>query len=239
MNTKKDFIVGVLGVGTNATVNFFEQWAKIFPAEKEWDRPRIIIDNNCTIPSRVRALLYNENYDLLVEQMTDSFKLLIHAGCSKILIACNTAHVFLEPIYEKFPAAKNYVVDIIDTCAEHLQHRGVKKIFIEASEGTILSGVYQKRLNMRGIECVAPPPEEFPILRSFIETVKQDKYTEEIKRTFIDYARRNATSGTEIILGCTELPILYDKCKDELGDINFYDPTIIALKKLQAEFAKL
>lgn len=121
------FVAGCLGVGTNATVSFFEQWAKVFPAEKEWDRPRIIIDNNCTIPSRVRALLYNENVELLVEQMTDSIKLLIQAGVTRILIACNTAHVFLDKIYEKFPLAKDYIVDIIDECAAHLQKQGVKK----------------------------------------------------------------------------------------------------------------
>lgn len=148
--TEKNFIVGVLGVATNATVNFFEQWAKVFPAEKEWDRPRIIIDNNCTMPSRVRALLYNENVDALVEQMTESIKFLIESGCVRILIACNTAHVFLQQVYEKFPAAKNYVVNIIDNCAEFLQQQGVKKVFLMASEGTILSEVYEKSLNGGG-----------------------------------------------------------------------------------------
>lgn len=188
---KKDFVVGVLVVATNATVNFFEQWAEVFPAKKEWDRPRIIIDNNCTMPSRVRALLYNESVDLLVEQMTASIKLLIQAGCSKVLIACNTAHVFLESIYEKFPLAKNYIVDIIDNCAEHLQKRSVKKVFLMASEGTILSGIYQKRLVARGIECFAPPPEEFFMLRNFIEAVKQNDHTDEVKAQFINFVRCN------------------------------------------------
>ena len=234
MKPEGKFIVGVLGVATNATINFFEQWAKVFPAEKEWDRPRIIIDNNCTMPSRVRALLYNENAELLVEQMSDSIKLLIQAGCSKILIACNTAHVFLNAIYEKFPPAKNYVVDIIDTCAEFLQYRDTKKVFLMASEGTILSGIYEKTLKARGIECLSPPPEEFPIMRSFIEAVKQDKCTPEIKNSFINFARRADSPG--IILGCTELPVLYDKCKDELDGITFYDPTSVTLEKLKAEF---
>lgn len=58
---KEEFVIGVLGgMGTYATINFFEQYADIFRGEKEWDRPRIIIDNRCTMPSRVRAYLYNE-----------------------------------------------------------------------------------------------------------------------------------------------------------------------------------
>lgn len=234
---KKNFVVGVLGVATNATVNFFEQWAKVFPAEKEWDRPRIIIDNRCTMPSRVRALLYNENTDVLVNQMTDSIKLLTSSGCSKILIACNTAHVFLEPVYKKFPAAKKYVVDIIDGCAEFCRQQGAKKIFLMASEGTILSEIYKKSLNRRGIEYFAPSEEEFPILRSFIESVKQDKITEEVKNSFIEFVRHSGAEG--IILGCTELPVLYDKCNERLGGIKFFDPMMIALKKLQMEFNEL
>lgn len=85
---------------------------------------------------------------------------------------------------------------------------------------------------------MTPPPEDFPILRNFIEVVKQDNCTEEVKNQFVDYVRRNADKG-HVVLGCTELPVLYDKCKDRLDGINFYDPVIIVLEKLQAEFADL
>ena len=73
----------------------------MFPAEKEWDRPRIIIDNRCTMPSRVRAFLYNENVDELIDEMPDSMQNLVNGGCSKIILACNTSHLFLPSIYEK------------------------------------------------------------------------------------------------------------------------------------------
>ena len=69
---KKDYTIGVLGgMGTYATIHLFQQYAEIFEAEKEWDRPRMIIDNRCTMPSRVRAFLYNENVDKLVDEMVE------------------------------------------------------------------------------------------------------------------------------------------------------------------------
>ena len=41
----KNFNIGVLGgMGTYATIHLFKQYAEVFPAEKEWERPRIIID---------------------------------------------------------------------------------------------------------------------------------------------------------------------------------------------------
>ena len=87
---KKDFVIGVLGgMGTYATIHLFQQYAEVFPAEKEWDRPRIVIDNRCTMPSRVRAFLYNEKVDQLVDEMADSMQGLVNAGCTKIILACN------------------------------------------------------------------------------------------------------------------------------------------------------
>ena len=62
----KDYVVGIVGgMGSYATVDFFKRLVDAFPVEKEWDRPRIIIDNKCTMPSRVRALLYGEKREEL------------------------------------------------------------------------------------------------------------------------------------------------------------------------------
>ena len=80
--------IGVLGgMGTYATIHLFKQYAEIFPAKKEWDRPRIVIDNRCTMPSRVRAFLYNENVDQLVAEMAGSMQYLTDAGCNRIILA--------------------------------------------------------------------------------------------------------------------------------------------------------
>ena len=105
---KKDYTIGVLGgMGTYATIHLFQQYAEIFEAEKEWDRPRMIIDNRCTMPSRVRAFLYNENVDKLVDEMADSMQRLKDAGCTRIVLACNTSHLFLPMIYEKVPGLES------------------------------------------------------------------------------------------------------------------------------------
>ena len=59
-----NYVIGVLGgMGTYATIHLFKQYADVFPAEKEWERPRIIIDNRYTMPSRVRAFLYKEKVE--------------------------------------------------------------------------------------------------------------------------------------------------------------------------------
>lgn len=148
---EKSMVIGILGgMGTFATINMFKQYAEVFPAEKEWDRPRILIDNRCTMPSRVRAFLYNENTEKLVNQMADSMNHLLEAGCNKIILACNTSHLFLNKIYEKYPQLENSVQNIINNCADKVIEDGNKEIYLLGSEGTIESKVYQNAFIERG-----------------------------------------------------------------------------------------
>lgn len=70
------------------------------------------------------------------------------------------------------------------------------------------------------------------LLRNCIEAVKQNKYSDEVKKSFQELMDEY---DVQIILGCTELPILYEKYKDGI-DITVYDPLLIALKKLKEEY---
>jgi len=231
--SKKNFTIGVLGgMGTYATIHLFEQYAEEFKAEKEWERPRIIIDNRCTMPSRVRAFLYNENVELLVSEMADSMKHLIESGCTRIILACNTSHLFLPKIYKVVPEAEDKVINIIYNCVDRIKNDDVKEVYLLASEGTIDSNIYQMALSEAGINCIVPDKSEYSLLRECIEAVKQNKYSEDVKKVFVELINRYDSC----ILGCTELPILYSKYLDCVDCKNVYDPLLNAVKILKKEY---
>ena len=233
MGEKQELIIGVLGgMGTNATIHLFKQYADIFPAQKEWDRPRIIIDNRCTMPSRVRAFLYKENIDKLVLEMTDSLQNLVNSGCNKIILACNTSHLFLPYIYNNNPELEKYIIDIIKNCVKKILEDKNDKAFLLASEGTIDSKIYQKELEKYSINCIVPQKEEYSKLRECIEAVKQNNFTETTEHLFLELINRYDTC----ILGCTELPILYEKYKEKIKCKRVYDPLNLCLLKLKREF---
>ncbi len=230
---RNDFTIGVLGgMGTYATIHLFQQYAELFPAEKEWDRPRIIIDNRCTMPSRVRAYLYGEKKDQLIDEMTDSMEHLIDAGCNRIILACNTSHLFLSQIYKKVPDLEKYVVHIINTCVIKISEDKLKEIYLLGSEGTIDSRIYQDALANEGINCLCPQEAEYTKLRECIEAVKQNKYTENTKKVFLELVNRYDAC----ILGCTELPILYERYKNDVKCKQIYDPLFLGLIKLKEEY---
>ena len=229
----KNYTIGVLGgMGTYATIHLFQQYADLFPAEKEWERPRIVIDNRCTMPSRVRAFLYNENVDQLVDEMADSMNSLAEAGCNRIILACNTSHLFLPQIYKKTPDIERKVVHIINTCVDKIVNDDIQKIYLLGSEGTIESRIYQDALENKGVRCLCPEPEDYSMLRECIEAVKQKKYSSEIKEIFLTLVNRY----NECILGCTELPILYELYKTEIECEKVYDPLLLGMMKIKEEF---
>lgn len=230
---KNNFVIGVLGgMGTYATIHLFQQYAEVFPAEKEWDRPRIIIDNRCTMPSRVRAFLYDENVEKLVNEMSESMQGLMQAGCNRIILACNTSHLFLPMIYKKVPNLEQFVIHIIDNCVKRICNDNIKEVFLLGSEGTIESRIYQEALNKKNVKCQVPQREEYAKLRECIEAVKQNSYSEGVKKAFLELVNRN----NNCILGCTELPILYEKYRDEVFSNNVYDPLYIGLLELKREY---
>ena len=230
---KNNFVIGILGgMGTYATINMFQEYAKVFPAIKEWDRPRIIIDNRCTMPSRVRAYLYHEKTDELINEMTESMEYLSNAGCTRIILACMTSHLFLPQIYEKVPNIKNKVINLIDNCALYIKKDNIKNVYLLGSEGTIESKIFQNVLNNYGIKCNVPSEEDYAFMRDCIEAVKQNKYNEMVKNKFLNLINRS----NNIILGCTELPILYQKYKDNITSQNIYDPLSLGLETLRKEY---
>ena len=229
----KELVIGVLGgMGTYATINLFNEYASIFPAIKEWDRPRIIIDNRCTMPSRVRAYLYNEKVDELINEMAESMEYLSNAGCTRIILACMTSHLFLPQIYEKVPSIQDKVINLIDNCATYIKKDNIKSVYLLGSEGTIESKIFQNTLENYGIKCEVPSESDYTIMRDCIEAVKQNTYDKEIKEKFLNLVNRS----NNVILGCTELPILYQKYKDSITSQNIYDPLSLGLKTLKKEY---
>ena len=230
---KNDFVIGVLGgMGTYATINLFQEYADIFKAPKEWDRPRIIIDNRCTMPSRVRAYLYHEKVEELVNEMSESMEYLTNAGANKIILACMTSHLFLPTIYEKVPKLQGKVLNLIENCSKRINEDQVKEVYLLGSEGTIGSKIFQNELEKYGIKCLVPDEKEYSSLRDVIEAVKQDNYTDETEKKFLDLVNRS----DYVILGCTELPILYKRYRDKIVIKKAYDPLRLALEELQKEY---
>ena len=233
-NISKTTIGVVGGFGSYATLHFFKRILDNFDVEKEWERPRIIIDNYCTLPSRVRCILYGEQEQEIIEGLNSSIQNLIKYDCDYIIIICNTAHYFLNQIYNKTTESKERIINLIYELTKDLVKDHVAEISLIASEGTILSGIYHDSLEKNKITVYTPQEDEFYKMRELIEVVKQNKPIDEsVKDKFIDLLLEQKSDN--IILGCTEFPVIYEEVKDDkrISDLIIYDPLDSALSRIK------
>ena len=229
MYSEKIGIIG--GFGAYATLHFYRRILEEFAGKSEREYPHIIMDNNFTMPSRTRALLYNESYDEIVRAIAASFEIMLENQVNKIVMVCGTAHYFLEDVFKIIPEAKSKVVNIVDCLGERLQVDQIKKVLIVAAEGTLLKNLYSDILGKRyHIECISPKKEEYSEIRFFIEGVKGNHFDDEIMLRFQNFL--DVFGIENVVLGCTEFPILVEKINWK-ERYHFYDPLEITIQKLK------
>ena len=95
MNSNK--VIGILGgMGPYATLYFFQNILQLTNAEKDWDHVHVVIDNNITIPSRTRAIVFKEKSPY--EGMLESCKKLQKYPVDIIVVPCNSAYYWIPNI---------------------------------------------------------------------------------------------------------------------------------------------
>jgi len=124
-------------------------------------------------------------------------------------MACNTAHLFID---EVLGDSKVPFISLIEVVADTVKAQGIKRIGLVASPTTIKTGLYAKALEKRGISCSLPTEAQQDELSDIIHNVIAGtaSHVEAVKLEAI--AHGLIDQGAEgIILGCTELPLVFPK----------------------------
>lgn len=214
---KGNLVIGIVGgMGPYATVDLFRRLVDAFPTEKDWEKPHIIVDSYSEIPSRVRAVLYSERRDEVVDCLVASIRHLMEMGVQKIIVGCHTAHIFLPEAVKRVAGSDDCVVNIIKAAVAHCVIRKYKKLRLLASEGTVLTKIYNKAFSNTDIEIINPTEDELVNIRTLIEDVKQNKISVNSMMLFKQLVEKD---HFPVILGCSELPALLHNCT--LNGIDF------------------
>ena len=235
----RDSIGIVGGFGGYATLDFFKNLLDEFHTGYERDYPRICMDNDFSMPSRTKVLLEDleEDYNVIVKSISNSIGWLIQGGCTHIILACGTAHNFLPAVYMLHPEYKKYVHNIIEITRDYLMEHHFNEVFILAAEGTLKTRIYNSFFEEHNIITNAPKECEYKELRCFIESVKQNKIDRKTGEDFIEFLERYGKPN--VILGCTEFPVLiseikkYNEIANKLNEYKFINPLELTIMKLK------
>lgn len=200
MREKKEKVVGIVGgMGPFATLHFFQSILTLTPAKKDNEHLRILIDNNVKIPSRTRAILYNEEKP--TKYIIDSINNLARIGADFAVIPCNSAHFFYDDVAPHISIPWLHIIDVV-------------KKRIHAKNPLILGGYIVTREKLYSNffkEAVYLNDEENNFIYRIIEEIKITAcLSKNHKERLYNLLATYKTSCDAIFLSCTELPIVIE-----------------------------
>ena len=213
--------IGILGgMGPLATADLYRKIVLLTKASCDNDHVRVYIDSNPAIADRTAAILQGGADP--VPEMTSALRSLEKCGADCIIMPCNTAHYFLPRLQALTDTPFISMLDATArTCAEIYPG---KRPAVLATRGTLATGLYEKALAARGVDCILPTEPQRDVLMHLIyEVVKASKPLSPEAETWERLLAELRQMGADyFILGCTELPIVADTLPAE-GP--FVDPT--------------
>ncbi|MBK1896554.1 cysteate racemase [Chryseobacterium paridis] len=232
----KPFKLGILGgVGPSATVDFMNKVIKNTSAKRDQDHIKMIVEQNPQIPDRTAHLIYNDTDPTIA--MFSTCKQLEAEGANAIAIPCNTAHAFVHSIQSHLTIP---IINMLDITAEYIikTFGNAINIGLLATTGTIESKVYHEVFARYGLTVVIPDElhQEYVMESIYGKEGVKAGYTEgACKNNILKAARYLMNSNAHvIILGCTELPLMFQDQEFLINDnkeVPLVDPTLILAKE--------
>jgi aspartate racemase len=198
-------------MGPDATIDFMSKVIALTTAETDQDHIRMIVDHNPKVPNRQAAILHG-GADPGVELAAMATRL-ANAGADFLVMPCNSAHAFLEPVRR---ATTIPFVSIVDLSIREagLIRPDARAIGVLATDGLLATDIYQRALREAGYSSVLPEPEDLVRLMTLIRRVKAGDKSREVADEMGMLAELLASAGAEVIIaGCTEIPLVLDAAK--------------------------
>ncbi len=225
--TKKKAMKKVLGIiggmGPLATADLFRKIILRTSADSDHEHIHILVDCNTDIPDRTDAILHGGQSPL--KELTVSANRLEKAGADILLMACNTAHYFYKEIAESVHIP---LLHMLDETAAEISRRSLSAIGLLATDATIQTGLYHKALDAKGIEIILPSKTGQKALMDLIyKGVKAGNVNLDVSALLQELEHMRGQGAQVFVLGCTELPIAFEKFHIGFAAI---DPTDVLAK---------
>jgi aspartate racemase len=212
-------MIGILGgMGPEATVDLYRNIISLTPATKDQDHVRVMVYSNPKIPDRTRAIEAKGESPL--PSLIESAKLLERGGAGIIAMPCNTAHYFLPQMQREVSIP---ILDMIEKTCRKIRETlpEAKTVGLIAAYGTVHTGVYLQPLARAGIELLLPDEGDQNRIRTAIEHVKAGLQDRSTRETFQSIGKRLVEAGARaVILGCTEVPLVFDQSEVNYPTVN-------------------
>ena len=211
-------LLGVIGgMGTQATACFYEKLHSLQTVKAEQEYLDVLVYSMPSIPDRT-AFITGQSDISPLEPLIHVARTLESAGASCIAIPCVTSHFFYNELVD---AVGIPVLNMLDETAGFVSGRGIGRVCLLATDGTLKGGAFNAAFAKIGIEVVVPPVDVQAALMAVIYDVKRGAaVSPDLLDAIAADALGSAAVGsaavggatvcgaTAVILGCTELCVI-------------------------------
>ncbi|CAF0713633.1 unnamed protein product [Adineta steineri] len=163
----------------------------------------------------MHAFSYDEYYEYihrkdwisLSNKICESIKLLEKVGADFVIIPSNTPHYSIEMIEKNSPLK---VINLIEIVADECHRKGYSKVLVLGTKLTMQGGLYNKILKSRNITSITPTDD---ICDKIENLIRNEIIPSQINSTTVENIQNDIKKYDcdAIILGCTELPVVYNE----------------------------
>ena len=213
--------LGIIGgLGPMASAQFLELLTDKTDAATDQEHIEVFLYSRPQTPDRT-AFLLGHSQESPYPVLLDSGRKLEAMGCGVLVMPCMTAYSFYPQLKSDLHAR---LINPIPESAAVLKRRGMQKVGIMATSGTLQVGTFQQALTDCGITPIVPDAANQAEVMSIIyDDVKSGKPAD--MERFHSVAHSMRAQGAEcVILGCTELSVIRQTQKIGAG---FLDAMVV------------
>lgn len=211
-------------MGTLASTQFIVDMNRLYSPDEDQKYLNYILYNYADVPDRT-AYILDDSKDDPAPYLIEAVKAVESLGTEFVVIACNTAHYFIDEIKKETDVP---ILSMLDVTGDTLRQHDAERIGIMATRGTLDSKLYHQVIEGAG-KTVVEPGEllQDKIMSLIYDDVKENNRVD--KEKFQAVLSEFKALGAEIIvLGCTELSFIHSHFEEELeGLIDAQQLTIL------------
>lgn len=200
-------MIGVLGgMGPLATLDFLQKLLVATPAGSDQEHAPTVVWNVPQIPDRQKALAGTGESPL--PALLEGIARLNAAGATRIVIPCNTAHLWFDDLAQASQAPLIHIVDATLAKLATGNDAAAAPVGLIATRGALKAGLYQSRFVAQGVPFLLNTDAEldelftpgcYAIKKNQLE--RGGALLERAGRCLVERGARR------LVLACTEVPV--------------------------------
>ena len=200
------------GTGPESTIEYYKRIEYSVPKKSGRSFfPQLTIESLSVF--EVLDFCGKKDYAGLTAYLLQGIRNLAAAGAQYAALTGITPHIVFDELSKASPIP---LISMVDTARDYAAAHGYKKIGLLGTLPTMEGTFFQNSFSECGIEMVTPNAEEKNYIGTKIETeLEYGKVLPKTQRAFQEIAERMIREEhvQAIVLGCTELPLIFNDLK--------------------------